>query len=297
MPHDPEPGQVVVQAPAKLNLGLEILGRRRDGYHDLATIFIAIGLFDTLRMLDRPGLEITCGCPSVRDEENLISRAIDELRTTLGVARGVSVDLEKRIPLASGLGGASSDAAAALRGACKLWNLNPGRSELESLALRLGSDVPFFLQGGAAYGTGRGETLESLGLPIDTTFVVVAPSVVIPRKTAALYSSLDPTDFSDGQRIAMQAARLRSGLPVDSQLLHNAFARPLYRLAPDLAELPGLMRAAGAPTVAITGAGPAHYTIADCPARAEHIATNLRQRLGSSADVFVVSPCPSQYHD
>ena len=113
---------------------------------------------------------------------------------------------------------------------------------------------------------------------------------MVPRKTATLFANLEAGDFSDGARIAAQAARLRDGLALEAGLLGNAFARALYRIVPELASLPGVMREAGAETVAITGAGPAHYAVVGDGAAAERIAARLRQRLGDWARVMVVRP-------
>ncbi len=225
------------------------------------------------------------------DEDNLALRALRVLGEEVGARGGVRVSLKKRIPVAAGLGGASSDAAAALLAARALWGLEVGDERLSEIAKRLGSDVPFFLQGGCALGRGRGEELTALPVPGNLWFVLVAPEVTVPRKTATLFATLEASDFSDGTRIAAQAARLRDGLGLDAGLLGNAFARALYRIVPELASLPGVMREAGAETVAITGAGPAHYAVVEDGAAAERIAARLRQRLGDWARVMVVRPC------
>ena len=127
-------------------------------------------------------------------------------------------------------------------------------------------------------------------MPQGVWFVVVVPDVSIPRKTASLYARLTPGDFSAGSRITAQAARLMAGLPLDEALLGNAFTRPLYALVPELAALPDMMRDAGAPTVAVSGAGPAHYAVVTDPVEAERISVGVRERLGGRARVFVASP-------
>jgi len=122
--------------------------------------------------------------------------------------------------------------------------------------------------------------------------VVVVPDVQIPAKTASLYAHLVPGDFSDGSLIAAQAAHLRSGLTLDLALLGNAFTRPLYEMVPELVDLPEIMRGAGVESVAISGAGPAHYAVVDDGARAERVAAGLRERLGDRAHVFIARPAP-----
>lgn len=282
--------EITRQAPAKLNLGLEVVRRRPDGYHDLVTIFQTISLADTVSLRDDLALALTTNVPAIAGSDNLVLRALHELRQRSSGDRGARIELLKRIPLASGLGGASSDAAAALLAASELWRLPVTPDELSELALLVGSDVPFFLWGGTSLGTGRGERLEALH-PLRTGwFVVVSPSLVIPRKTSALYGALTSGDFSAGDRVRQQAGRLRAGEPIDPRLLANAFERPLLAIAPELAALRDQMLAAGAPFVALSGAGPSHYTYIVNERQAQAIARELDQRLGSAATIAVCQP-------
>jgi len=282
--------QIVIDAPAKLNLGLEVIDRRDDGFHEIATIFVAIDLYDRVTLSPADDLELHSDDDPLAGEVNLALRALRLLCDETGHPGGARIDLCKRIPVASGLGGASSDAAAALLGGRELWRLDVGDSRLHDLATSLGSDVPFFLRGGCAISRGRGDRLEPLPLPAQCWFVVVVPDVRIPAKTASLYARLNADDFSDGSLITAQATRLRAGLGPDVTLLVNAFARPLYTMVPALADLPDTMRDAGAESVAISGAGPAHFALVADRAQAEHVAARLRERLGDRAQVFVAKP-------
>jgi 4-diphosphocytidyl-2-C-methyl-D-erythritol kinase len=288
--------QIAIDTPAKLNLGLEVIGRRDDGFHEIATIFVTIDHYDRLTLSPSPDLELSCDDDSLSGEDNLALRALRLLRDETNHPDGARIHLSKRIPAAAGLGGASSDAAAALLGGRELWQLDVSDARLHDLAARIGSDVPFFLHGGCAIGLGRGELLEPLPLPEDASLslVVVVPDVRIPAKTANLYARLSEEDFSDGSSIAAQAARLRSGLVPDATLLGNAFARPLYAMVPELASLPDIMRDAGAASVAISGAGPAHYAVVINAAQAERVAARLRERLGDRAQVIVARPAPAR---
>ena len=237
--------QIQIAAPAKLNLGLEVIGRRDDGFHEIATIFVAIDLCDRLTLTLSDELELICDDDALAGSDNLALRALEVLREETGYRGGARVELSKRIPAAAGLGGASSDAAAALIGGRDLWQSDLSDAQLHSMASRVGSDVPFFLRGGCAAGRGRGEILDPLPLPLGLWFVVVVPDVTIPRKTASLYAHLSAGDFSDGSRITAQVERLAADLPLDEALLGNAFARPLYAVAPALAALPGVLRTPG----------------------------------------------------
>jgi 4-diphosphocytidyl-2-C-methyl-D-erythritol kinase len=290
--HSTESGgrQIVVDAPAKLNLGLEVIGRRDDGFHEIATIFLTIDHYDRVSLSPADDLELSCGDDALAGTENLALRALELLRDETNHPGGATIHLRKRIPTAAGLGGASSDAAAALLGGRELWQLDLSDAELHDLAARLGSDVPFFLRGGCAIGRGRGNHLQLLPVPAHLWFVVVVPDIVIPAKTASLYARLSVEDFSDGSRVAAQAARLASGRDPDPTQLGNAFAHPLYAIVPELATLPVVMRDAGAEAVAISGAGPAHYAVVTDAPRAERIAERIRELLGDRARVFVARP-------
>jgi 4-diphosphocytidyl-2-C-methyl-D-erythritol kinase len=286
--------QIVIDAPAKLNLGLEVISRRDDAFHEIATIFLAIDLYDRLTLSPSTDLQLSCDDESLAGEDNLALRALRLLRDETNHPAGARIQLRKRIPAAAGLAGASSDAAAALLAGREFWQLDVSDARLHDLAARLGSDVPFFLHGGCAVGRGRGDRLEPLPMPADLWFVVVVPDVRIPAKTASLYARLSGKDFSDGSLIAAQATRLRSGLAPDVTLLGNAFARPLYAMVPELFALPDIMRDTGAEAVAISGAGPAHYAPVTDEAPADRIAARLRERLGDRAQVIVARPAPGR---
>ncbi|HTM54436.1 MAG TPA: 4-(cytidine 5'-diphospho)-2-C-methyl-D-erythritol kinase [Pirellulales bacterium] len=184
--HRIAPG-VAIRAPAKLNLFFEIQAKRGDGYHEVETLMVPISLFDTLRAVRRSDGAISVNCrwasarvakicgPLPSEADNLATRAVVLLRERAGADFGIEIELTKRIPSAAGLGGGSSDAAAALLAANALWELNWSRAQLAELAAELGSDVPFFLGSGAAICRGRGERVESLGAVGAFHFVVVRP--------------------------------------------------------------------------------------------------------------------------
>jgi 4-diphosphocytidyl-2-C-methyl-D-erythritol kinase len=284
---------LVAYAPAKLNLGLEVLGRRGDGFHELATIFLAIAPADRLVLTPASDLRLTVDDPSLAGEDNLALRALRLLAERSGVPVQAALDLRKAIPAAAGLGGASSDAAAALLLGRAFWRVPATDQDLFVLAGELGSDVAFFLRAGCALASGRGDRLEPLSPPPAVRFVVVSPRIAIPRKTSTLYAELRPDDFSDGERVRQQAERLRRGERLDPGLLGNAFERALYALRPELGDLPPLMRDHGAPAVALSGAGPSHYAPFADPAAASACARRLRSALGEHASVFVTEAWPS----
>ena len=195
-----DPRGVVVQAPAKLNLFFEVLGKRSDGYHEVETLVTPIDWFDTLCFKEQGDSQVRFSCETVSGRggsdgsrvadvpegpENLAVRAVELLRQRAGVRKGAYLRLVKRIPTAAGLGGGSSDAAAALVAANVGWRLGWPRSALRELGAELGSDVPLFLAGGAAVCRGRGGRVEPIGRLGALDFVVICPPVGLP--TAAVY--------------------------------------------------------------------------------------------------------------
>ncbi len=268
-----------LHAPAKVNLGLEIVGRRADGYHDLVTIFQTVSLCDTLTFNSAPTGPITLAAdPSLGGEGNLVLRAARALAAHTGSTAGATLTLTKHIPVAAGLGGGSSDAAATLRGLRDAWSLAIDDETLTDLATALGADVPFFLRGGTALATGIGERLLPLPPLAPTWFVLLTPALPLPAdKTRQLYGALTPADFGAGTRTEEQAARLRRGEPLDPTLLVNSFAGPLYRLLPALALWHDRFLAAGAGWVQPSGSGPTLYTIAPSAAAGQEIAARLGQ--------------------
>ncbi len=185
------------RAPAKVNLGLHVLRRRSDGFHDLSTVFMPVGWADVLTAEPARALSLTTTDPHLpTDGTNLVVRAARALQAWAGGTRGAALHLDKLVPYGAGLGGGSSDAATALRLLVDLWGLNVPEAQLHALALRLGSDVPFFLDPVAAYGTGRGERLAPLvgsdGAPWRCPFALVVAVPPVPVSTAEAFASVTP---------------------------------------------------------------------------------------------------------
>ena len=181
---------MLMQAPAKVNLGLAVHQRRPDGYHDIATLFLKVSLIDEVRLTSQPlAIDIHCEHPEVpSDAHNLVHRAAMALRP-LAPQQGVDIVLQKAIPVAAGLGGGSSDAAATLLGLNTLWQLDLSSAQLAAYAVRLGADVPFFLgPTAAAMGYGRGDELEPVACPQIFYLVLVKPPIAV--STAWVYQQL-----------------------------------------------------------------------------------------------------------
>lgn len=274
-------------APAKLNLGLQVLGRRDDGYHEVVTIMQTVSLFDFIDLLPATELHYD-GAAGIPREADLIWRALERAQCDLGITLAARVRLRKCIPLAAGLGGGSSDAGTLLGVLGAMAGL-PGDQAAQAAA-RLGSDIPFFTHGGTALATGTGTDLEWLPpLRRQNWFVIVVPDVAIPSKTAALYRELTATDFSDGEATMTQAQRLRNGEPLDLSLLGNSFARPLMTREP-LQQAIDALHQAGAEYVLPAGAGPSVFTVTPTREQAQSIAACLGTEHGPVSVCSTVPP-------
>lgn len=257
--------RIKLDAPAKLNLHLEILLRRADGYHELETVFQALELADEVELEVRPGMfgiTLVCNEPGIpTDHGNLAWRAAESFCAD-GVAGaiGIHIILTKRIPHGAGLGGGSSDAAAVLRALAQVLPGVRSPSELHALATELGSDVPFFLRGGIQLGYGRGERLEPLpALPPRDVTVLMPEDVVLP--TPAVFRAL--TDPERGPRLARGSAWFHQALAADGSivaLLHNRLTAPAVRLCPAVGELLSWLEKQGVPHL-MSGSGAACFAL------------------------------------
>jgi len=265
-----------LKAFAKLNLVLEVLGSRSDGYHDISSIMQAISMHDvlTLQLADR--IELKHRLPGVEDRDNLALRAAQTLGDATGCKRGVAIELEKHIPSGAGLGGGSSDAAAVLRGLNILWRLGLTADKLAAIGAGLGSDVPFLIYGGTCLVEGRGERITPLADLEQTWFVLLRPHVPVPSgKTAALYSLLKPAHYSDGDFSSTVRRQLESGAERRPQALFNVFERVLPDAFPGLDRYIEDFHRAGASEVHLAGSGPVLFTMLNNDKQASDIHAHL----------------------
>jgi 4-diphosphocytidyl-2-C-methyl-D-erythritol kinase len=267
-----------LSAAAKVNLALEILTRRPDGYHEIATVMHAVDLSDRLVLEDCDAIEVRTTATGVpTDERNLVHRAAVALRNAAGVPRGARMTLDKRIPVAAGLGGGSTDAAAALIGLNRLWGLRWPLTDLEKIAVELGMDVPFFLRGGAALATGRGERLAPLGAA-SLGLVLLNPRFAVG--TADMYGRVTPAMYSDGARAGTAAVALRTrraGRIAAS--LYNGLEVAAGTAYPQIGQMQAALLAAGALGAAMSGSGPTVFGVA----RSLEQARQIRARVARGA--------------
>ena len=250
-----------MRAPAKINLTLDVLGRRADGYHELASVMQTIAVGDTLAFWPAPAgaITFTCDTPELSGDSNLALRAARLLVSETGCTHGIHIELRKEIPTQAGLGGGSSDGATALLALNHLWNLGLPRARLIELAARLGSDVPFFIVGGTALIGGRGEIVTPLPDMLPLWLVVAKPAVNVP--TPAVFRALTSVGYSDGTATHALVDAITAGtLPLlDNRSLHNALEENVLRDYPLVAKLRETLLRAGATTVRMSGSGPTLY--------------------------------------
>ena len=259
---------------AKINECLFVLGRRTDGYHELRTIFQAIGLHDTLEMSFVRGgaIHLECDDPGLPvGRQNLVWRAVAAARRALGLRAGVRVRLEKRIPVGRGLGGGSSDAAVALLGVERLAGRELSPDRRIRIAAELGSDVPFFLFGGRALGLGRGEELYPLA-DVPKLFVVVVSPAAIAVSTRQAYGWLRARRLTT--RVAAPKLKRFCALCWSGRgaSLENDFERPVFRRHPRLARIKRALLEHGAAGAALAGSGSAVFGEFQSPAHARRAA-------------------------
>jgi 4-diphosphocytidyl-2-C-methyl-D-erythritol kinase len=253
---------LVLRTSAKVNLALEVLGKRGDGYHEIATVLQAVDLFDRLTMETADILSLHADDPELpTDDGNLVMRAARLLQKTAGIEKGARLRLQKRIPVAAGLGGGSSDAAATLLGLNRLWGLRWPRARLQELAVELGMDVPFFLGTGRAVARGRGERLQALPGGGGYALVLVNPRT--PLSTREVYGRVpagwhaEPT----GTERVIEALRRRNVAALAAALTNN-LERVVEPVLPVIGRMKAALLAAGALGAIMSGSGPTVFGLA-----------------------------------
>ncbi|MDE2841144.1 MAG: 4-(cytidine 5'-diphospho)-2-C-methyl-D-erythritol kinase [Chloroflexota bacterium] len=277
---------VVINCYAKINLTLEILGKRADGYHEVRTVMQTVGLADRLEVTAAEKLTVTCSDPVLATPDNLVYRAGRLLQEEYGVRMGAALRLEKRIPVAAGLGGGSSDAAGTIVALNRLWDLRLSLSEQQRVAARLGSDVPFFLTGGTALATSRGEKITPLPSLPSHWVVLVSPPVAL--STAAVYGSVVPSDYTSGVATADTVAAAQHGTLLPQTRWYNALARPAHALAPEIKAGQAALLRAGAQYAHVSGSGPTVFTVCRDEAAARTLAAGLQRHGFHAAPVQLV---------
>jgi len=279
-------------SPAKINLVLEVTGKRDDGFHEIKSIVQAVNLYDQMIFEHSSDDNLNCSNDKLIPD-NIVMHAVRLLKQETGYGNGVSIKLEKHIPVSAGLGGGSSNAATALLGLNQLWELNLHNDKLLELAAKLGSDVPFFLYKGTALMEGRGEIVTTLP-PLKNVWIVllVYGQETVEEKTRVLYSSLTPQFFTGGNYTAAGTEYIKKHGNFNKSLLYNVFDNIALKVFSDLEKYKDYFYKAGADNVHIAGSGPALFSLVDEKEKATIISNNLKNVYKSYS--LVVEPYTSE---
>jgi 4-diphosphocytidyl-2-C-methyl-D-erythritol kinase len=254
--------ELVLKAPAKINLTLEVLNKREDGFHNLSSLFQAISLYDILKfkIIEEDKVKLSSLSKDIPlDEKNLIHKAAMLIKERFSIDSGLEIDIEKNIPVFAGLGGGSSDAASTIMACNKLFELGLSTDEMAKIGLELGSDIPFFFSTGQAKVSGRGDIIENIELPVDYHLVILKPKTSI--STAESYSQL-----KRGLTYSKIPHKLVGCLAFDKfveqlNLIGNDFEENLFERLPELKHATATLLGRGANIVRLSGTGSAIFGI------------------------------------
>lgn len=283
-----EQGKIKVAAPAKINLFLEILGKRPDGYHEIETVMQEVSLFDYIYIENyKKSIEFSCSNPKLpTGEDNLVLKAVRLLQKESGISGGARIYLDKKIPIGAGLGGGSSDAVATLLGLNKLWQLGYDEKKLMSLAGKLGSDTPFFVIGNTALCKGRGEVIIPYPLKVTYNYVIIYPKFEI--STAMVYENFKINLTKNLKDVNFFLQTLLLGNPEKlGACLHNRLEEVVFKLYPGLEKIKKTLAGVDFCGTLLSGSGSALYAL--CKEGCDQKEIEQKIRALNIGDVFVVA--------
>lgn len=275
-----------VKAPAKINLTLDVLYKRPDNYHEVEMVMTTVDLADRIGLETRKDgqIKIISADNFVPDDQrNFAYQAAELIKSTCGIKDGVDISIEKQIPIAAGLAGGSSDAAATLRGLNELWNLNLSLDELAELGAKIGSDVSFCVYGGTALATGRGEKIQELTAPPTCWVVLAKPKIGV--STADVYGGLNIEGLKHPNTRQMIKAIETDDYELMCQSVGNVLETVTFNLHPEVVTIKEQMQRFGADAVLMSGSGPTVFGLVENEARVSRIYNGLR---GFCEEVYVV---------
>lgn len=278
--------EIIEKAPAKINLGLDALYKRQDGFHELEMIMASVDLADRLTFEPLQKNEIVIETDSSFlpvDRRNHVYQAAELLKDTFGLTQGVKIKIEKRIPVAAGLAGGSSDCAAALRGLNRLWNLGLSLEELVELGSKVGSDVPYCVHGGTAFVTGRGEKIEFLPPMPQCWVVLVKPRMSV--STSTIFGSLSFNSIEHPDIAGLKQAVEANDYKLMTEKVGNALEGVTIKRHPVIQQIKDRMTKYGADAALMSGSGPTVFALCEKKTRAQRIYNGLK---GFCDEVYVV---------
>jgi len=283
-----EINRISLKAPAKINLFLEILGKRDDGYHEIETVMQEIDLVDNLQFEEiQEGVRLNCNDKNIpSDENNLVCKAANLILNECGIKKGVLISLEKNIPVGAGLGGGSSDAAATLKALNLLWKIGLNDAELMEFAAKLGSDIPFFIKGKTALCSGRGEKITPIEVKSEMNYLVIFPHINI--STATIYRNLkiDLTKKIIDVSFFLDALKHPKVAGI-SKLLFNRLEEVVFTTYPDLLDVKKALDHFDFCGLSVSGSGSAFFGL--CRDRQQAKAIKSKIELSSIGNVFAVT--------
>jgi len=283
-----EQGKIKIAAPAKINLFLEILGKRPDGYHEIVTVMQGVSLCDYIYIENHEkDIKFTCSNPKLTlGEDNLVLKAVRLFQQDSKIFRGVKIHLDKRIPIGAGLGGGSSDAVAALFGLNKLWQVGYDEKKLMSLAEKLGSDTPFFVFGNTAICKGRGEVVTPYALHVKYNYIIIYPRFEV--STATVYKNFKIVLTKNLKDVNFFLQSLASGSPEKlGSCLHNRLEEVVFRLYPGIEKTKKALAKFDFCGILLSGSGSALYGL--CKGERDSKEIEQQIKMLDIGDVFVVT--------
>lgn len=268
---------IIERAPAKINLGLDIIGKHEDGYHELSMIMISVDLNDyvTVSDLETDGIIMESNNHKMPlNARNDVFKAASLIKERYGIKKGVKIVLEKSIPICAGLGGGSTDAAATIRALNKLWELNLSKDEMIEIGFAIGSDVPYCLDAGCALITGKGEVVQCLNTHLSSWVVLVKPDFGISTRT--IFSEIDCNTISRVDIEALKAAILAEDYKAMIEHMGNSLEDVTISRKPFIQKIKDKMMKCGADAALMTGSGPTVFALCPSEKRADRVVNGMR---------------------
>jgi len=279
---------ISLKAPAKVNLFLEILGKRDDGYHEIETIMQEIDLADSLQFEEtQEGVTLECNDKNIpANQDNLVCKAANLILEECGIRKGVIINLEKNIPVGAGLGGGSSDAATTLKALNSLWKVGLNNEELMGFAAKLGSDIPFFINGKTALCRGRGELITPVEVRNRMDYIILFPRVHISTETIYKNLKIDLTKKRKDVSFFLDALKYSEVAGI-SKLLFNRLEEIIFATYPDLLQVKSTLESFDFCGLSISGSGSAFFGLCNDRHQAEVIKSKIE--LSGMGNVFVAT--------
>lgn len=274
------------KAPAKINLSLDVLGKRNDGYHDVEMIMTTVDLADRIELntIQEDRIEVSLWSRYVpNDERNLAYKAAKAFKTKYNITKGVHIKIEKVIPVSAGLGGGSTDAAAVLRGLNKLWEMNIPTAELAALGATLGSDIPFCVYGSTGIAKGYGEIIEPLPSPPPFWVVLAKPDIGVSTRTIFQRVKMDEIIHPNTEGVI--EALYNKNFAMLCEMIGNSLEPITISIHPEVQRIKEKMMLAGARGVLMSGSGPTVYGLVEQESKAQRIYNSMK---GFCEEVYLV---------